>query len=551
MGTFDPLKGMLPTEVISALEQEISDQDRGYREIGGYLYIYDVDAPGGVASAKAYQDPPNNTVLQSVTVDQTSVRIYMRSSYPLVTVEGVSGTLTPTGDLFAGYVDITVTPGTGDVVVTATSTNPEGTETATDSVTITVDAGPELLSLSFTGGYPGSQTELKAGDTFDVTGTTDKTATHIEVIDTGAGTSQLIALSSPGTSFTESITIADRGTSPQALAARIKARNAAGAFGSTRDTDAGGGSVDGTDVVTLNNLYPSFVDNGTTFPPAQTAFKGTESGSQDTTVNNATGGVAYTSPHGDFTITAPGTYTQVKAIQCTNPGDYNDSDTNFRIVANRSENDASATFNKTIEVADVAPTITVGQPAARLRSGGNDGTAAQDHVITATSNQNLAAAPDLNLGVAGGGTWQGGGFAGGPKVWTRTLQVHDNDNKGTGGWSLAAPVTNNAGLIANPLTDNQVNGGFVARDLTFAAFQQQTALNTECVDYSKITAGIFTATNQPSTRNPVQGDVTDLTNTYTILVMGVNPSALWWNDVSAAASNSSGTAQLLAIEETV
>jgi hypothetical protein len=213
-------------------------------------------------------------------------------------------------------------------------------------------------------------------------------------------------------------------------------------------------------------------------------------------------------------------------------------------------NDKTAIFNKVIEVADTAPTITVGQPAARLRSGGNDGTSAQNHTITATSDQNLASAPDLNLGVSGGGTWQGSGFAGGPKIWTRTLQVHDNDNKGTGAWTLASPVYNNAGLSSG-ISGSQTNGGVVARDITFAAFQQQAVVNCEFVTYSKIQAGIFTATNQQSTRHTPQGDTADAVDEYTILVMSVNPSALWWNDVAAAASNSSGTAQLLALEETV
>ena len=517
--------------------------------LGGHVAISDIlpVAGGDIISAKVFQDA-SSTILQSCTASATTIRVQVRASEASVQVNGIPGTLTQqTGDIFTGTVDITLA-GTGTAEeVKAQVVSSDGALANDDTCQVTVTAGPELLTLSFTGGYPGTQTELKAGDTFQITGTTDVTADAVEVQNFGASDSVQLLAFAAGTSFTVTMTIGDQGTTPQLLAARVRARNVAGAFGSTRDTNELGGSVNGTDLVNLNNLGPSFVDNGTTFPGGQTAFKGTEAGSQDTSVNDFDT-LTYSSPNSDFVIGSPGVFVQDKPITCSNPGTYNDSVNNFQISANRAANDFTNVFAKVIEVADTAPTITVTQPQARLRSGGNDGTAVQQYLITATSDQNLAGAPDVGVGVDG--TFIGGGFVGGPKVFTRTLEIDDDDTKGTGAWILNSGVTNNAGLSAS-IAGTQNNGGFVARDVTFAAFSQTATINVAVTTYTSLTAGIFTATNQPALLNGTQGDTSDIDDTYTVTAIGANPTTVFWNDLDAANSNSGGTAQLTNLEETV
>jgi hypothetical protein len=173
-------------------------------------------------------------------------------------------------------------------------------------------------------------------------------------------------------------------------------------------------------------------------------------------------------------------------------------------------------------------------------------------VVSIVANQQLLNAPSLAAGV-GGGTLIGGGFVGGPSTWTRTLNVSDNDTKGAYTFgSLVA--TGLAGLVQSVINSGSAYtlGGFVARALTFAPFSQSTALNVGVVTYAKLQAGIFTATNQPAARNATQGDHSNLLNTFTVDSLGnVGPTNLWWNDVAAAGSNSGGTAQITAVEETV
>jgi hypothetical protein len=259
--------------------------------------------------------------------------------------------------------------------------------------------------------------------------------------------------------------------------------------------------------------------------------------------------VLFDSPNAQLSISNPTTIEASKTADRI-AGDYNVTVNNLRVTANRAANDATTVSQDVVQIAHVACEIVVTEPAARLRSGGNDGTSAQNHTITITADQELLSAPSLDED-PGGGTFLGS-WVGGPSVWTRSLQVHDDDSKGSYTWQSPS-ATNLAGIVTSAITggDSYVLGGFVARDITFGPFSQQEPIGTAVVDYSKVQAGIFTATNQPSIRHTPQGDTGNAVNEYTILVLGVNPAQLWWNDVAAASSNSSGTAQLLAIEEAV
>lgn len=514
---------------------------------GGSGWVIIADATpnsGGTVTSKVFQNPPDNSVIQSFVSSDGEIDLLIRSGTPVVSLNGGGDiTLSPAAD-GGHYQDLVPhsAGASGDIIVTAKT--PDGDGGATDTTSLTLDLPPNISAGIFTGGKPGIQTELKQGDLVQFQVTADKAFNNVVVSDFGAAEADSVAVAS-GLSATITLTVADRGTTPQALAARISVLDTVtGAPSATFDSDTPG-TVEDVNVVTLNNLAPSFVDNGTTFPATQNAFSGTQTGSQDTTVNNADS-AAYTSPHGDFTITLPNTLAAVKALTCTNPGDYNDSSTNFRIVATRDANDASTTFDKTIEVADIAPVVTTTQPATRLRSGGNDGTSVQSHVITATSNQNLAVAPGLTVPV--GGTFQGGGFVGGPKVWTRTIDISDDDAKGIAAWAFSSTPTNNANTPAS-ITGSQNNGGFVSRTLVVPAFAATVVLNTEVVDFAKLQAGNFSP-GGPSSKQSI-GTTADTTNGYTIDAVGVNPTSVELLDQAAVAANSLGLYNLSGLEETV
>lgn len=502
----------------------------------GWIIVKDVVPVGsGVISAKVWQDS-GDTVLQECTTDQVSFDVEVAASFPLVTVAGVDATLVESADggHYEGTVPVTIAE---SVDIECAVKTPDDDTGAIQHVSVILDPGPEILTLSFTGSYPGSQTELKEGDTFQLTGTTDKPCTGVRILDYDA-----CQLSEPTfvstTTFVVDGVIADRGDVATPRYARVQARNAAGAYGSTRDT---------SDTVICNNLHPTATIDSITYPGAQQALKGSETATVGVTLANLNT-VLFDSPNSQLNISNPTTVEASKTAQRI-AGDYNVSVNNFRITANRAANDATTVVQDVVQIAHVACEVVVTEPAARLRSGGNDGTSAQNHTITLTANQELLSAPSLSEDT-GGGTFLGS-WTGGPAVWTRSLQVHDDDVKGTYNWqSLSA--TNLAGIVTSVITgdDSYVLGGFVQRDITFGAFSQQEPMGVAVVDYTKLQAGIFTATNQQSIRHTPQGDTGNAVNEYTILTLGVNPAQLWWNDVAAASSNSSGTAQLLDIEET-
>ena len=535
-------------------------------QISGWVRTTDVTPQGsGTVSSKTYDDSPNNTILSTALSSTEDITVHLEASYPNVDVEGVTAVLPKVGDIYAGTVDVTIAV-SGLTRVTSKAIAPDGLSGSTHEVDVTVDAPPQILTLSFAdqgGGagaagpgntYPGAQTELKAGDQVRVEGTTDKACDAIQVSDFEAGTNELVTFAST-TSFSALITIADRGTSVQALAARIAARDATtAALGPTRDTDQGAGTADGVDLVNLNNLYPSVSVGAITYPGIQQALKGAETAD---VVNSASDfdTILYEDPTGtEISIPSTGTFASPKTVTRIG-GTYNVSTDNFRVTATRAANDATSVANGVVQIANVAATITVTEPAARLRSGGNNGTAAQLYTITITSDQELIPSPTLDPDSGGNrGTFTGGGFTGGPTIWTRSLQVDETvpDEKGIFTWENLV-ATNLAGLVTNTITGDATYelGGFVARTLVFSTpFGPNTTLGTAVVDFSKLTAGIFTATNQASIKQSI-GTPPSVTNGYTIDALSTNPTTLIWLDTPAVNSNSTGTAAIEDVEETV
>lgn len=448
---------------------------------GGFVFITDVTSPGNVG-AKEYVSGtvPANSLLAFCAVDSDTVTIHFLAegwlSYsPQVTADGVPcvDLALVTGRLFAGTVTVQVTESREVVLSSSTGHN----------ATVQISrAGPGPQVLTATVDLPTGQSAAKAGDLLTVAGTADLTASQVRAV----GGAVLASAWQPVVAGTFAFqTQAGSGSGSQAVS--LEARNG---FGTVGPAVALGS-------VALDQVQPSFGTLTVAYPSGQAAFKGTESGTVSCAVSGADG-VAYSSPTGEFTVASPGLYATGKTVTCTHPGTYNDSTVNYRIVASRSANGAVAVKEAVIEVADCSPLVTVSQPWARLRSGGNDGSQAQDYLITATSSQKLAQAPDIAVGVAG--TWLGGGWgAVTDRVYSRSLRIDDTQAKGSGAWAWAgAAPTNRAGLAAT-IAGTQVNGGFVSRILTLAGFASEATMQVAAVDYSKV-AMTWSVKNLPNKR---------------------------------------------------
>jgi hypothetical protein len=413
---------------------------------------------------------------------------------------------------------------------------------ASRSCTIAIDAPPVIQTAVFTGGYPGSQTELKSGDNYNFTVTADIPFVEVEFDDYGAYTDESFVVASD-TSRTVTGTIANRGTSTQALAAKVRVKKSTGSW-SDWHTTSDDGSTDGVNLVNLNNLYPTVSIGSITYPASQGALKSSESATVANTVTNYDT-VAYTSPNGDLSITSSTTVQTPKTVTRI-AGSYNISTNNLMISATRAANDATSTDQDVVYIANTACTLSVTEPAARLRSGGNDSTSAQNHTITITASQRLYSAPTLNAGAEG--TWQGGGFSGSGTTWTRALQVHDDMTKGTYSWGSISG-TNLAGIVTSAITGNStyVLGGFVSRSITLAAYANEADMNVEAITYANV-AMTWSVKALPNKRDVGTTAVPD-SGSWCLDTLSTNPTTI--RILDTAATGASSTPTTITIQETV
>jgi hypothetical protein len=493
-----------------------------------------------VASAAASPDVGTITVHVFAYTGEKQVR-------PNVDVNGVpvSWTTTPQKDptAYEGTADLTGFT----LPYTITATHQDGNSYA---VIVTEDAKPVITTLEFVNGYPGTQTELKAVDTFDINIQTDLNFVEVEVENSGACSAMSFSVGAT-TNHTFASDIADRGTVTQALPARVRVKRSTGTWSDWIYTNQGGGAVDGKDLVNLNNTYPYIEPMNQlsiTYPATQQAIKDAETVTVDATCANFDT-IAYSSPTGELSIPSPSTYVASKVGVARISGGYNITTTNYRITANRAANDATSVGNLVVYIAHDFATVQMTEPASRLRTGGNDGTSAQNHTITLTANQRLISTPTVAAPPAGGGTWQGAGFAGGPTVWTRALQCHDNDTVGTYSYgSLIA--TNLANRVTTAYTgdSNYTIGGFVSRTVILTAFANETTFNAAVADYSKCTL-LWPIKSLPN-RRAFNTTTTPDPNSWCFAgTVGISPTTARILDTAATGSSSDDTA--VTVEESV
>jgi hypothetical protein len=482
-----------------------------------------------------------STTLVQVTVEAIAG---LSSFTPVVMLNGLVAVtmarVTAEGVLFRGTASLDLTE-LGTAPYTVVATHGDG---GSGQVTVAMDSVPTIDTASFTGGYPAGQTEVKAGDVLSIQVTADSPVVAYEIKDAGALIAKTGSLT-PGIMHTiPACVVADRGTVTQNLGFQVRVQKATGTWSPWYNTAAQGTQADGVSYVKANNLFPTITLGSIVYPLDKEAL---DIGDQATLIHLVTNanGYTYSSPGGQLAIANPTTYETSKQVTHAS-GAYNDSTTNFSLVARRTANGASTTATAVIKIASVTPLVTLSTPAARLRSGGNNGTVAQDHVITLTSSQALIEAPTLN---APEGTWKDSWTADiARKVWTRALTVHDDDDKGTFTFnSLVAKSI--SGRIQNAIQGNAdyVLGGFVFRTLTIPAYpNRQAAIGTLVVNTAKLRCTNLSKGATGSLNYTYQADQTPATNRYTVLT-----SNTWYNCDNANASSNTGGLLQIELEEAI
>lgn len=515
---------------------------------GGAVFVLDVTPQNSADNVGTKVYTEGDTTLQTCTATTRDVivKILAMTGFsrfkPLVTVNGTNTALTERGNtaLFEGSVAITIP---SDGVISAIHN-----DGPTWTTKVTMDGAPSVLTARFTSAYPSGQTELKAGDKMSVSFTTDGPIVAYEIENSGAFVAAAANVPTGSGTTISNLTIADRGNTTQALGFRIRVKKLTGAwsdwFSSTQ-----AGSVDLVNTVKLNNVKPVITFTSVNYPLNQQALKAAEAATVNHTVTSFDS-ISYTST--ELTVTAPTVYSATKVVNRAS-GSYNVSTNNLTVTANRSANGTTATASTLVAIANVAPTIAVTLPAARLVSGGNLGTAPQNHVITITANQALIEAPTM---VAPAGNWAGAAFVpnAARTVWTRALVVHDDDVKGTYTWGSPS-AKSLSGQVTTTLTSGgtYVLGGFVMREFWVAGWpNREGAIGTHvsdtaklrCTNQSKGQSGTLNATYEAAIASNVgRYTITGPTKVF-------NPKGdLWYNnDTPNAVSNTSG-AMAIELEE--
>jgi hypothetical protein len=477
---------------------------KGARGAGGsgWIRIADIDPQDSVneiVDSKTWQDTAQ-TVLQTCRASTLEVSIKVLASGPQIAIDNQDIELDQAADEghYEKVVNITLSGG-GTLLAKVYTT--DGQDGAFDSFEVSYVPPPTISAVSFTGGYPGSQTEVKANDTFQVSGTADKDVDAVVIENLEAGVYALVPIAT-GTSFAAAVTIADRGATPQALPAHIRVRDAVtGALSPIRKTNELGGSVDGVDVVTLNNFFFSLTFGTPTYPASQQALKNSESATVPITTDYVQAGantIQYTSPGSELSITNPLLHEATKTVQRIN-GTYNVSVDNLQAVMYRASNGAQTTETGLVQIAHTTPTVDILLDDTRLRSGGNHGTSPQDHRVRIQADQQLLQAPSVDPDSGGNrGTFQGGAFTGGPTTWERDLRVDETVPDAKGAFTFENLLA--TGLAGRQQTSinsgaSYTLGGFVARTLNFAAFTADSTETVELVDETKLASGSFSNGN--------------------------------------------------------
>jgi len=516
--------------------------------IGGGVWITDINPSneGNVAN-KIYSSDGN--VLNSCISDTSLLTVSVlalpgHSNYkPVVTINGNPINLSLSSDkpVWTGTYSMIYNFSDSSITV-------HHEDGASWSTLVYQDPIPNILLATFIGGYPGTQTELKAGDQFDVSIMTDVSISSVIIDNYGAATGGTYSVS--GNNVRITITIADRGTSRIAQGLRLRVVKPNGSKSNIYLTESQG-SVDGRDIVFLNNTYPSINISNITYPIGQSAIKISEDAYVNNTVTDFDT-ISYTSLLGQLTISNSSTYETSKRVTYLSGG-YNISNNNFRITATRAANNATSSANTVVWIANTPATLSVSNPAPRLRSGGNDGTSIQNHIITINSSQRLLSAPTLDK--EGEGTWLEPSFSYSSTVtsFTRTLRVSDDDIKGTYNWGQISG-TNLAGIVTttNSGDTTYTLGGFVPRTVTIPAFGWQGIINVEVSDYLKLSSSGSGQTLNWSVKNlDVRASIGDTTrpqaNKWSASAINTNPTTI--NILDKSATDSASQSSTFVIQE--
>jgi len=464
----------------------------------GAIFASDVTSATGIVGSKVWEQntvPVDASIISAVTdTDLVSVHVLVeggKSLYtPAVTIDGILvNNFTQPSTLVRTY------EGSADVLVpTSRTIGILSSSGVSDSVYIErAGPGPVIDSVVF-GPYPGTQTELKAGDNILVTVTSASAVSYTIVVGGANASQQTVPI---GTSALINISSLS-GNQP----ITVYASNSLG---------SGGPNFTSTDLI-LNQTYPSIANITVVYPIE--ALKNSEIANATASISNFDTVVYSTAPE----LSVDQGYLVTKDITRIG-GSYLTAD--YIITANRAANDATSVKSTGIRIANLPPTAAIGGLPSSLFSPGT-------YNISINADQDLLSpgTVEADLGVLTG----------------TSLRIEDSTVKGTGSF-FNLNIVGLSGLTGTVISSGATYkvAGFARRTLTVPAYSQTVDIGTYVFDISKTRfryAGTLEwLTLRNNTSNFVKGyTITDSAGNYV-----ANGNYAFITDLAFAQSNSSGT----------
>jgi len=504
------------TQTDNTITVDVSGNIQG---INGGVFITDVVANGdGNISQKVTSS--QGIVLDSFVTDISTITVSIKAItgntnfVPDVLLETEPITLTGTGTnvIFDGDINIDISdmPDINKLTVT----HEDG---ASHFATIGYDTKPIILDASIALGedYPGIQTEIKSGQTIDITFSTDVSVDEVTInkygLTANAASPTIFPLTS-GKIHTITLTVANNGSYTAlehffGFSLTVKKSNPSLSVSLPWISDITP-DVDLVNVLNVNNLTPTISIGAPTYPAGQQALKDTES----STISNAINyydALVYSSPNGDLGIGTPTVYQpSLNVTRLLGTSGYNINTYNLRIEASRIANNTTASDEIVVYIADTIATMNVVSQPTRFISYGNDGTtfgqiATNQKTVTINSDQLLLDPPSLATDILTTATWEDSStFSGGGTSFTNSMRVLDDALKGT--FNYSSPIGYNlANIPVNFTPFNYTIGGFVSRTVTKQGFVSDTSIGVPVTTFTKLNTDLNWSGGAADSRQPI------------------------------------------------
>ena len=437
------------------------------------LFFYNAESnDGNLALFWEEGTIPENLHLKSVATDGQHLRVWVyldgaRGSAiaPILTIDGTEVPLNRS-ELYQykGFLDLTITETPRTVLATSDANGRDLLEIA-DAV-----PGPVLYDIVI-GPYPGTQTELKAGDLVTITVTCANETETCKISSIGLDTLQTIPM--------KNINSAGEGRRYAEGQVTIGANE-----GSFTVTAVGANSfgTQGTPITSLEELklsqiHPTVTLDGIIYHSGNPGLGEDDTADISVEINDFDL-VEYTSEF--VSIPNPTTYELTKTVTYLT-GDYIDTQ-NYHILAVRTSNDARTSESFIITIANENPTAIINI----LDTNGHVLTTSEtgvNYTVRLICDQDMLSVTNLDAV----GLWISDFIQEGPRTFTRTLKVKDSDPRGSHYFGNLQ-MTNVAGVTGTEITQGAQYflQGFQEKIIVFNAYSQIAPIGTSITDINNV-----------------------------------------------------------------